>query len=123
MMNDETPLYIPEPEEVLLGQEPRDPEKDAEREQTKREKAELREVYIRKLMGEKLFREWLMENLTGFETFSNPFGTSPNGSPDHDGTQFRLGLKAAGWHLWEQVDNVAPELASLMRREAVRRSP
>lgn len=68
-------------------------------------------------MGNEMFRRWLMRQLVGFNTFTSPFGLSPTGFPQEEATQFQYGLKAAGWHLWEQFDNLDPELASLMRRE------
>lgn len=108
---------LSEPEEALLGIERASIEDEAADQQRAVEKAELRRRYLISLMQNDLFREWLMEQLVGFEAFGSPFGVSPNGFPDREATQFRLGMKAAGWHLWEQFDEVAPELASLMRRE------
>lgn len=111
---------LPEPEEALLGIERPTPEQEAEAEKLANEKAEVRRVFLRDLMERPLFREWLMEQLLGFRTFEQPFGISPAGFPDPMATQYQMGLKAAGWHLWTLFDDVAPELASLMRRESLK---
>ncbi len=109
---------LPEPEEELLGIQRDTPEQEAEAQRVVDEKKELKRVYMLQLMQNPIFREWLMEQLQGFGTFGNTFGVSPAGFPDHDATQFSQGMKAAGWHLWEIFDDISPELASLMRREA-----
>lgn len=111
---------LPEAEEALLGIERPTPEQEAEAEKLMTEKAELRRAFLIGLMQNELFREWLMEKLTGFQTFGNPFGVSPTGFPDPLATQFHSGMKAAGWSLWTEFDDLTPELASLMRREAAR---
>lgn len=108
---------LPEPEEALLGIERPTLEDEAAEQQKAKECAEVRKALLVGLMQHEGFRAWLMEQLVGFETFGSPFGVSPAGFPDRAATQFRLGMKAAGWHLWEQFDEVAPELASVMRRE------
>lgn len=114
---------IPEPEEELLGIERPTLEQEAEAQKAIDEKAELRRTYLRLQMQSPVFREWLMELLQGFRTFENTFGVSPSGAPDRDGTQFALGMKAAGWHLWCMFDDLAPELSSLMRRDAGKPKP
>jgi hypothetical protein len=58
----------------------------------------------------------MMKQLNGFGTFENSFAASPTGFPDPLATQFKLGMKAAGWHLWEVFDTASPEFASAMRR-------
>src|SRR5579863_1688125 len=108
---------LPEPEEQLLGIERPSIEQEAELERVRKERNELRRRFLVQLMETDLFREWLMEQLMGFGTFENSFGAAPNGFPDRCATQFKLGMKAAGWHLWETFDDLAPALASLMRRE------
>lgn len=108
---------LPEPEEALLGIQRETPEQEAEREKTEKERAEIRRRFLIAQMENPLFREWLMEELIGLGTFENAFGFGPTGFPDPMATQFKLGMKAAGWHLWEIFDTVAPELASKMRRE------
>lgn len=115
----EDPRIRSDEEERLLG---RDPEADRAARQRAEEEAELEAVYLRQVMESPIFRAWLMRQLVGFETFGNPYGVSPSGFPDHALTQFRLGMKAAGWHLWTILDSVAPDTASLMRREAVERA-
>ncbi len=114
---------IPEPEEALLGIVRPTEEQEAEAQQIADEKAELRRVFLRGLMENQYFRAWMMEQLQGFRTFENAFGLSPTGFPDPMGTQFALGMKAAGWHLWTIFDDLSPELASLMRREAAKPKP
>lgn len=111
---------LPEPEEAMLGIERPTLEQEAEAQRVVDEKAELRVAYLRVLMESPVFREWLWEQLQLFRTFENTFGFGPTGFPDPMGTQFALGMKAAGWHLWEIFDNNTPDLASLMRREATK---
>lgn len=104
-------------EENLLGIQRLTPEEEAEQEKIAKEKLEVRRLFLTGLIQNEMFREWLMEQLVGFNTFTSPFAAGPTGFPDREATQFQLGMKAAGWHLWEAFDNLAPELASLMRRE------
>lgn len=107
---------LPEPEEELLGIErPTLEQEEADKRRTE-EQAELRRLFLTRLMENPMFREWLMEQLMAFRTFEQPFGISPGGFPDPMATQYQMGLKAAGWHLWTLFDDLAPELASLMRR-------
>ena len=113
---------LPEPEEQLLGIERLTPEQEAEAERLAKEQSELRQLFLVGLMQNPVFRQWLMEQLVGFRTFEKPFGVSPNGFPDEAATQFQDGLRAAGWHLWTLFDDAAPELCSLMRREAAGRA-
>ena len=108
--------HLATPEELILGQVRPTPEQEAEAEKIRAEKAEVRRMFLVGLMQNALFREWLMEQLNGFQTFGQPYSVTPAGFPNEMGTQFQLGMKAAGWFLWEQFDNLAPELASLMRR-------
>ncbi len=110
-------------EENILGIERLSPEQEAEQERLAEEKRDLRRRFLVAQMNNPMFREWLMEQLLGFNTFGNPFGVSPTGFPDHEATQFQMGMKAAGWHLWEVFDAAAPEMASLMRREAMEQKP
>ena len=108
-------------EDSILGIERPTPEQEAAVEQVRKEKAELRRRFLYGLLENPMFREWMMEQLHGFNTFGQPYAASPNGFPDEMATQFQMGLKAAGWHIWEIFDEVSPELASLMRREANQR--
>jgi hypothetical protein len=107
-------------EEELLGIERPSIAEEEETERKADEKREFRRLFLVHLMADPLFREWLMELLVEFKAFDNPFGVSPAGFPDPLATQFALGMKAAGWRLWEIFDAVAPEMASLMRRESVK---
>jgi hypothetical protein len=111
------PGELPPEEEALLGIERPTPEQEEEAEKLRKEKADLRRAFLRAMLDNELFREWLMEQLVGFGTFENAFGAGPTGFPDKLATQFAQGMKAAGWHLWTMFDDVAPESASLMRRE------
>lgn len=108
---------LPEPEEQLLGIERQSPEEEAAAEKKAREERELVRLYLVERMRETIFRDWLMKWLVHFGTFNNTFAASQLGFPDPQYTFFRLGMKAAGWDLWEEIDNISPELASLMRRE------
>jgi hypothetical protein len=105
-------------EDKFLGVERLTPEQEKAAEAKAAEEREVRRQFLTGQLGNPLFRTWLMEILTGFGTFENSFGLGPTGFPDHEATQFKLGMKAAGWHLWEMFDNASPEQASLMRREA-----
>lgn len=109
---------LPEPEEQLLGIERPTPEQEEAAKKISDEKAELRRVYMLQLMQTPLFREWLWGFLQECRTFNHTFGVSPTGFPDPDGTQYALGLRQAGWNLWEFFDDIAPDYTSLMRREA-----
>lgn len=109
---------LPEPEEALLGIERPSLEDEQAQEKAAAEQANLRRAFMLDLMGRPLFREWLMAKLTALNTFGNTFAASPAGVPDPYATWFHAGMKAAGWALWEEVDDLAPEMASLMRREA-----
>lgn len=106
------------PEEAILGVERPTPEQEAEAKKTQDEKDEVRRRFLLGMIHNPLFRQWLMGHLLAFQTFSQPFGVSPAGFPDPMATQFHMGMKAAGWALWEEFDNLAPEMASVMRREA-----
>lgn len=109
---------LPEPEEQILGIERETPEQEEQADKVRKEKLELRKMLIKGLLENDLVRELLMEWINGFGTFENAFGAGPTGFPDHDATQFKMGMKAAGWYLWMQFDDPFPDLASLMRREA-----
>lgn len=111
---------IPEPEEALLGIERATPEQEAAEETRVKEQGEIRRLFLARLMENPLFREWLIDVLTQLRTFEQPFGISPAGFPDPLATQYQMGMKAAGWYLWTMFDDLAPELASLMRREALK---
>lgn len=111
---------LPEPEESLLGIERPTLEQEDEAKKIADEKVLLRTIYLRKLMDTELFRAWLWEHLQAFGTFTNTFGLSPTGFPHPEGSWFAAGRKSAGWDIWEQIDNLAPDLASLMRREATK---
>jgi hypothetical protein len=106
------------PEEIMLGRQRPKTSEEREADRVAAEKAEFRRQFLIHLMTSEDFRDWLMETLNAFGTFGNAFGAGPTGFPDHMATQFQLGQKAAGWHLWTVFDNVAPELASQMRRGA-----
>lgn len=111
---------LPPEEERLLGivRPSLEEEEDAARIQA--EKAELKRVALSNLMHQSWFREWLWETLTRLETFGHPVAASPTGFPDPLATQFYMGRKSAGWELWTFFDDLAPDQASLMRREASR---
>lgn len=109
---------LPEPEEALLGIERPSLEQEAEQARVAQEQAQLRRHFMLDLMARPLFREWLMAKIMAFDAFGMPFGVGPTGFPDPQATFFKMGIKAAGWALWEEIDNLSPELASLMRREA-----
>lgn len=109
---------LPDPERELLGLPPAlTPEEEAAQEKEDAEKREDRRLFLYRLMNDPDFRGWLWERLVDFGTFENRFMASPTGFPDQAATQFQSGMKAAGWALWEQFDDAAPDLASLMRRE------
>lgn len=82
------------------------------------EKAELRRIGLQRCMEQGWFRDWLMEYLVSLNTFGQTFAVGPTGFPDPNATFFHAGMKAAGEALWEQFDNLTPELVALMRRDA-----
>lgn len=106
-----------QPEEADLAGYRRMSAEDVAEEEDRVVRARFRQAYLIGLMRNEDFRGWLWEWLAEFGTFGNPMAVSPTGFPDPMATQFFLGKKAAGWAMWEQFDNLAPELASLMRRE------
>lgn len=110
------PEHLDDAEAALLGVERLTPEEEAEQDRIKSEKLELRKALLIGLMESEDFRQWLMEKLTAFQTFTMPFGAGPTGFPDTNATFYALGMKAAGWNIWEEFDAMCPELASKMRR-------
>jgi hypothetical protein len=109
------PRDLNEEEADLLGVAlPTQEQLDAE--ENRKQRVELRKALLVNYMRNDLFREWMREVLNGFGTFEHRFGASVNGFPNAEETQFNMGMKAAGWYLWEVFDDLAPELASLMRR-------
>lgn len=111
---------LPEEEAAILGLDFQTPEQEAEDQRIQKEAAELRRMFLVHLLSDQMFREWMFGVLQEFKTFDNPFGVSPAGFPDPMATQFALGMKAAGWRLWEIFDTVDPAKASLMRREGLK---
>lgn len=111
---------LPPEEAELLGLEFQTEEQEQAEQNEFAEQNELRRVFLQRQMENTMFREWLWDQLTALGTFENSFGYSPAGFTDPMATQFKLGMKAAGWALWETFDNAAPELASLMRREGLK---
>ena len=81
---------------------------------------DLRHAGLKNCMEQKWFREWMMERLLSLNTFGQTFAASPNGFPDINATFYHAGMKAAGWVFWDEIDTLMPELASLMRREAMK---
>ena len=114
-MAPDRPLTSAEEEAQFLGLNART-EDDVKADAAKTEAIELRRKFLVRQMENPMFREWLMEVLVGFNTFGRTFAAGPTGFPDHAATEFHLGLKAAGWHLFTIFDDVAPDLASKMRR-------
>lgn len=110
------PEDLDDREAALLGVERLTPEQEAEQEKILAEKLELRKRLLIGLMESEDFRAWMMQKLISFQTFSMPFGAGPTGFPDTNATFYALGLKAAGWSIWEEFDAMCPELASKMRR-------
>lgn len=93
------------------------PEEEEAQEKEDAERLEDRRLFLYRLLNDPDFRAWLWDKMVAFGTFENRFMASPTGFPDQMATQFQAGMKAAGWALWEEFDNAAPDLASLMRRE------
>lgn len=113
---------LPEAEEALLGIERQTPEQEAEAAKTAAEEAHLEDVFLRDLIANPLFRKWLWTKLQSFNTFGHTFAATPTGFPDPNATWFHAGIKAAGWSLWEEFDNLSPLHASMMRREGLTRN-
>ncbi len=114
-----TPQFPPPrtAEEILLGVTPPTQAEVDEAKRSAAEKAEWRRNFLSGLMSSVDFRAWLMNILIQWGTFDNAFGAGPTGFPDPMATQFQLGMKQAGWRLWTEFDDIAPDLTSLMRRE------
>lgn len=74
-------------------------------------------VLLQRLLGDPVARDWFWGLLQEFDTFGVTFGISPGGFPDPIATSYHAGRRSAGWRIWTELDDVAPELASLMRRE------
>ena len=92
---------LPVEEAALLGYEFLSEEQEAAEHKTAQEKADFRKMFLRHLMGDQLFREWLWEQLVALGAFENAFGASPVGFRIPLATHFQLGRKSAGWDLWE----------------------
>ena len=111
---------LPEPEEDLLGIQRLTEEQEADAERERLEKQEVRRNFLRQLMTSSDFRAWLWEFLNEQGTFEHRFGASAAFFPDPMATMLSLGLKQAGMNLYHQFDDAAPDLCSMMRREATR---
>lgn len=105
-------------ERDLLNISTDDPAQIAEVQKERELELKWRRDLLASLMQNPYFRRWLMEKLSAMGTFENAFGAGPTGFPDPLATWFAAGRKSAGWDIWEEIDGVAPDLASLMRREA-----
>jgi hypothetical protein len=114
------PFDFPDPEEVMTGRRVASLAEQQEAARVAAEKADFRRTFLSQLMTSADFREFLWEVLVGFGTFENAFGAGPTGFPDPMATQFQLGQKAAGQHLWFVFDDAAPDLVSQMRRDALK---
>jgi len=107
------------PEEAdLLDIDQIAPEERAEIEKQRALEKNFRHEFMLAQMQNREFRAWLMQKLTEMGTFVNAFGHGRSGFPDPNASWFAAGRKSAGWDLWEEVDAIAPDWASLMRREA-----
>lgn len=104
-------------ENDLLGVQQQSPEEQEAVAKKAQEERELKRAFLVSLMSDEKFRAWLWDILVGFGTFERRYGASPGGFPDDRATEYHLGMRDAGWHLWETFDDVSPELTSLMRRE------
>lgn len=95
-----------------------DPEAPQEAEQRKEADiaSERRRLLLGRLLAEPEGRRWLWDLLDYAHAFETRFASSGMG-PDPMGSMFYAGQQNVGWHLWEQLDAAAPDLAGLMRRE------
>jgi hypothetical protein len=105
-------------EKDLLNISTDDPERIEGAQKERELELKWRRDLIASLMLNVYFRRWLMEKLAAMGTFENAFGAGPTGFPDPLATWFAAGRKSAGWDIWEEIDGIAPDLASQMRREA-----
>lgn len=112
------PGELPEPEELLLNIHRPTPEQEKAEEKRRAEDAELRRLFLVNIIGNPMFRGWLMEKLTQLGTFENRFACGPVGFPDPNATFFELGRKQAGLDLLEEFEKAAPDYIILMKREA-----
>lgn len=79
-------------------------------------KTEERQRLIARSMSDPAFRDWIWQYLRDCHVFETRFA-STGYSPDPLGSWLYAGEQKAAWHLWAQIDDAVPELASLMRRE------
>lgn len=104
-------------DERLIDFDGRDAARDEERGKEAGLRSELRRAFLMRMMNDTAGRDWLWGLLHEFGTFEMIFGASINGVPDAHAHAYYRGRHSAGWRIWTEVDDLAPELASLMRRE------
>lgn len=95
--------------------------RDAERDDKLQKEADLRKeqrrAFLLRLLNDPLGRDWIWGLLREFGTFEMIFGASINGVPDPHAHAYYRGRHSAGWRIWTELDDLAPDLTSLMRRE------
>ncbi len=110
----------PRRDDYLSIYEPEEAARRAEAQKEHDRKGERRRLLLQQLLADQEGRDWLWELLTDCHAFETRFA-STGASPDPNGTFFYAGQQWAGWHLWTQLDNADPALASQMRREKLTR--
>lgn len=111
--------YIEEvaPQERVIDFDGRDAARDEEQEREAKLRRERHRVLLLRLLNDPDTRDWIWGLLTEFGTFEMKFAATPTGFPDPQATAYHRGRHSAGWRIWAELDDAAPELASLMRRE------
>lgn len=87
------------------------------------QKAELLRAGLIRCLEHEWFRDWINGLLIAFNTYGHTFAATPGGFPDPNATFFHLGMKAAGTHILEQIDDITPDHALMLRREARKPKP
>lgn len=108
MSDDGARIYDPDGTDAALDQ---DAEKDAEL------RREQRRVALLRLLNDIALRDWVWLLLQELGTFGTNFAAGPTGFPDPMATAYYQGRHSAGWRVWTELDDIAPDLCSLMRRE------
>lgn len=102
------------PEERILQGDPTTAEAKEQAEQTKQhqERALGMQEFLKGLLANEFGRAWLHDHLHSFGTWQAPFAVGM----DSRATDHLNGRRSAGWEIWEQIDEIDPIRASMLRR-------
>jgi hypothetical protein len=108
---------LPTPGERVIDFDGRDRAADEERGKELELRRQRHAVFLKRELNDPVFRDWMWSLLDDFGTFTKVIAASPTGFPDPRATDYHDGRRSCGWRIWVELDDAAPELASLMRRE------